>query len=191
MKAAVALALRLVLGAFWIWAGSTKIVGHFDAGPFLSAAVSRSTVAPEAVRLALAGAIGHVALPHVVAVNLVVPWLELAAGLSILLGIATAWGLPARRRCRCCSSCAGRSVPIHCCCSAPCCWRCFTRMRAHGPFMRRDRLPRLSDLVAGVFSPHVPFVPGMRFFSCQAREIFKREFKKLTSGEAAPHTLMS
>ena len=50
-------------------------------------------MAPEAVRLALAGAIGHVALPHVVAVNLVVPWLELAAGLSILLGIATAWGV--------------------------------------------------------------------------------------------------
>ncbi|ENH6341614.1 DoxX family protein, partial [Burkholderia vietnamiensis] len=93
MKAAVALALRLVLGAFWIWAGLTKIVGHFDAGPFLTAAVSRSAVAPEAVRLALTGAIVHVALPHVVAVNLIVPWLELAAGLSILLGIAIAWGV--------------------------------------------------------------------------------------------------
>ncbi|HDR9083400.1 TPA: DoxX family protein [Burkholderia vietnamiensis] len=93
MKAAVALALRLVLGAFWSWAGLTKIVGHFDAGPFLTAAVSRSAAAPEAVRLALTGAIVHVALPHVVAVNLIVPWLELAAGLSILLGIATAWGV--------------------------------------------------------------------------------------------------
>ncbi|WP_249174527.1 DoxX family protein [Burkholderia sp. AU19243] len=71
----------------------TKIVGHFDAGPFLTAAVSRSAAAPEAVRLALTSAIVHVALPHVVAVNLIVPWLELAAGLSILLGIAITWGV--------------------------------------------------------------------------------------------------
>ncbi|MGS1024946.1 DoxX family protein [Burkholderia glumae] len=93
MKAGLALALRLVLGAFWSWAGLTKIVGHFDAGPFLTAAVSRSTAAPEAVRLALSSAIVHLALPNLAAVNLVVPCLELAAGLSILLGIATAWGI--------------------------------------------------------------------------------------------------
>ncbi|WP_193102722.1 DoxX family membrane protein [Burkholderia sp. Z1] len=93
MKTALALALRLVLGAFWCWAGLTKLAGHFDAGPFLTAAVSRSAAAPEAVRSALIGAIGHVALPHVALVNFAVPWLELAAGVSILLGVATAWGI--------------------------------------------------------------------------------------------------
>ncbi|WP_325099249.1 hypothetical protein [Burkholderia contaminans] len=183
MKTAVALALRLVLGAFWIWAGSTKIVGHFDAGPFLTAAVSRSTVAPEAVRLVLAGAIGHVALPHVVAVNLVVPWLELAAGLSILLGIATAWGgcrrggdvgaVPHVRGGQYQSIAAVRRRPVGdvspvCArmdpsCVAIACHDYLISWRVS--FRRMSRSSRACG-----------------FFSCQACEIFKRGFKKLTSG---------
>ncbi|TAM03183.1 MAG: DoxX family membrane protein [Paraburkholderia sp.] len=93
MKTGAALALRLVLGAFWIWTGLTKVVGHFDAGPFLTAAISHSTVAPEAVRLILVGAIGHIGLPHIALVNVAVPWLELGAGLLILLGVGTVWGV--------------------------------------------------------------------------------------------------
>ncbi|KVD63201.1 DoxX family protein [Burkholderia ubonensis] len=95
MKAAAALALRVVLGVFWAWAGLSKLAGSFDAAPFLAAAATRSAAAPDAVRLALVDAIGRFALPHVAAINVAVPWLELGAGLSILLGVAAGWGIAA------------------------------------------------------------------------------------------------
>ncbi|MEW9702194.1 DoxX family protein [Paenibacillus sp. SI8] len=86
--------IRVYVGWEWMTAGWHKITGEkaFDAAGYLTNAIAKPVVetgTTHAVYGNYLAFLKHVALPHVGAFNILVPWGEMLVGLGLLIGALT------------------------------------------------------------------------------------------------------
>lgn len=75
------------LGAFWLCGGVTKVWNGFDAAPFLQATIEKAHAQPAAVLPFMGQIVSAMALPAGPVIDIVIPGLEIVAGLGFLVGI--------------------------------------------------------------------------------------------------------